>query len=69
LEETRDGVDAALVIHATVGSKVIFLTGSTDPETMARIQIDHPFAVLFNRLLKNPLTRRGRIGFDSSSDR
>jgi two-component system, response regulator PdtaR len=42
-----DGVDAALVIHATVGSKVIFITGSSEPETMARIQIDHPSAVLF----------------------
>jgi two-component system, response regulator PdtaR len=43
----KDGVDAALVIHATVGSKLIFITGSKDPETMARIQLDHPFAVLF----------------------
>jgi DNA-binding NarL/FixJ family response regulator len=43
----KDGVDAALVIHATVGSKLIFMTGSKDPETMARIQLDHPSAVLF----------------------
>jgi two-component system, response regulator PdtaR len=43
----RDGVDAALVIHRTVGSKVIFITGSREPETMARIQLDHPSAVLF----------------------
>jgi DNA-binding NarL/FixJ family response regulator len=42
-----DGVDAALVIHDTVGSKVIFITGSREPETMKRIQLDHPFAVLF----------------------
>jgi DNA-binding NarL/FixJ family response regulator len=43
----KDGVDAGLVIHATVGSKLIFITGSKDPETMARIQLDHPSAVLF----------------------
>jgi two-component system, response regulator PdtaR len=42
-----DGVDAALAIHADVGSKVIFITGSREPATMARIQLDHPVAVLF----------------------
>jgi DNA-binding NarL/FixJ family response regulator len=42
-----DGVDAALAIHDTVGSKVIFITGSKEPATMARIQLDHPSAVLF----------------------
>lgn len=43
----RDGVDAAIDIHRTVGSKVIFITGSSEPATMARIQLDHPSAVLF----------------------
>jgi two-component system, response regulator PdtaR len=42
-----DGVDAALAIHESVGSKVIFITGSKDPSTSARIQLDHPSAVLF----------------------
>jgi two-component system, response regulator PdtaR len=42
-----DGVDAALVIHETVGSKVIFITGSREPSTAARIKLDHPTAVLF----------------------
>ncbi|MBU1374686.1 MAG: response regulator [Alphaproteobacteria bacterium] len=41
-----DGVDAALAIHALVGSKMIFITGSQEPGTMARIQLDHPSAVL-----------------------
>jgi CheY-like chemotaxis protein len=41
-----DGVDAALAIHASVGSKVIFITGSQEPDTLARIQLDHPSAVL-----------------------
>ena len=43
----KDGVDAALAIHATVGSKVIFVTGSREPQTMDRISQDHPAAVLF----------------------
>jgi DNA-binding NarL/FixJ family response regulator len=42
-----DGVDAALAIYSTVGSKVIFITGSREPATMSRIQLDHPAAVLF----------------------
>lgn len=47
LQGEKDGVDAALAIHATVGSRVIFITGSREPATMARIQLDHPAAVLF----------------------
>jgi DNA-binding NarL/FixJ family response regulator len=47
LEGDKDGVDAAIAIHETVGSKVIFVTGSREPATMARIQLDHPAGVLF----------------------
>lgn len=47
LQGDKDGVDAALAIHETVGSKLIFITGSREPATMARIQLDHPSAVLF----------------------
>lgn len=47
LKGELDGVDAALAIHEDVGSKVIFITGSREPSTMARIQEDHPAAVLF----------------------
>ena len=42
-----DGVDAALAIHEQVGSKVIFVTGSREPSTLARIEQDHPAGVLF----------------------
>jgi two-component system, response regulator PdtaR len=42
-----DGVDAAFAIHRLVGSKVIFITGSKDPSTMARIQMESPAAVLY----------------------
>ena len=47
LEGEKDGVDAAIAIHETVGSKVIFVTGSREPATMERIKLDHPAGVLF----------------------
>jgi DNA-binding NarL/FixJ family response regulator len=47
LKGQEDGVDAALAIHATVGSKVIFITGSREPATITRIRSGHPAAVLF----------------------
>ena len=47
LHGKKDGVDAALVIHEQVGSRVIFITGSREPSTIARINLDHPWAVLF----------------------
>lgn len=47
LKGPEDGVDAALAIHRTIGSKVIFITGSREPATMARIELDHPSGVLF----------------------
>lgn len=47
LQGERDGIDAARVIYDTVGSKVIFITGSREPATVARIEQDHPCAVLF----------------------
>jgi DNA-binding NarL/FixJ family response regulator len=53
LEGDKDGVDAAIAIHETVGSKVIFVTGSREPATMERIQLDHPAGVLFK-----PITDR-----------
>jgi DNA-binding NarL/FixJ family response regulator len=43
----KDGIDAALAIHETVGSKVIFVTGSREAATMDRINLDHPAGVLF----------------------
>lgn len=60
LRGAKDGVDAALAIHASVGSKVIFITGSQEPDTMARIQLDHPTAVLIkpvsDRLLQSTVS-------------
>ncbi|SHK50094.1 Response regulator receiver domain-containing protein [Roseomonas rosea] len=47
LSGEKDGIDAALAIHHQVGSKVVFITGSQEAETVARIHQDHPAAILF----------------------
>ena len=47
LRGAKDGVDAAQEIHRTVGSKVIFITGSREQATIDRIYQDHPAGVLF----------------------
>jgi CheY-like chemotaxis protein len=47
LRGDKDGVDAALAIHQTVGSRVIFITGSREQAMIDRINLDHPFATLF----------------------
>jgi CheY-like chemotaxis protein len=46
LRGEKDGVDAALAIHDTVGSKIIFITGSSEPSTLARIARGHASSVL-----------------------
>jgi CheY-like chemotaxis protein len=55
LRGERDGVDAALEIHDTVGSKVIFITGSGEPSMQARINMDHPAAILFKPITDSQL--------------
>jgi DNA-binding NarL/FixJ family response regulator len=47
----KDGIDAALEIHDTVGSKVIFVTGSREAATIDRINLDHPAGLLFKPVL------------------
>ena len=47
LDGEKDGVDAAMEIHRTIKAPVIFLTGSREDITIARINEDHPAGVLF----------------------
>lgn len=47
LKGRGDGVDAAHRIHGTVGCPIIFVTGSREAATVARIKEDHPAAILF----------------------
>jgi two-component system, response regulator PdtaR len=55
LQGPKDGVDAAITIEQMVRSRVIFVTGSREPETLARIQQDDPAAVLFKPLRADQL--------------
>ena len=43
----KDGVDAALAIHHSVGAKVLFITGSRVLATLERSRLDHPAGVGF----------------------
>lgn len=47
LDGEKDGVDAAVEIHRNIKTPVIFLTGSREDMTIARINEDHPAGVLF----------------------
>jgi two-component system, response regulator PdtaR len=55
LKGPLDGIDAAIAIHASVGSKIIFLTGSREQQTLMRIQQGHPTAVLFKPVSQHQL--------------
>jgi len=57
LDGPLDGVDAALAIHETVGAKIIFITGSREESTRARIAMDHPTAILFKPVSSLQLQR------------
>jgi response regulator NasT len=45
-DEGRDGVDAALEIVASVHPRLVFITASTDPRTMARAREANPHDIL-----------------------
>lgn len=48
LKGTGDGVDAAFRIHDKgIKSAVIFVTGSAEPQSLARIAQDHPDGIVF----------------------
>jgi DNA-binding NarL/FixJ family response regulator len=50
-----DGVDAAKEIHDKVGCRVIFISGSNEPPTIARINEDHPAAILIKPVAPDDL--------------
>lgn len=72
LRGAKDGVDAAIAIAASVGSKVIFVTGSKEPETIARIQLGKPTAVLFkpvsDRQLQTAVENALKLAFGSGGE-
>jgi DNA-binding NarL/FixJ family response regulator len=46
LEGARDGVDAALEIVQTYEPRIIYVTGSNEPNALKRINEDHPFRIV-----------------------
>jgi len=56
LRGEKDGVDVGKVIYKTQPTiKVIYITGSNEPETQARIGTDHPYRVLIKPINPNDL--------------
>lgn len=69
LQGERDGVDASKEIHERVGSQVIFITGSREPATLARIEGDHPAAILFKPISEGELIAVIRRLLEQAPDR
>lgn len=46
LDGARDGVDAAREIFDLISTKIIYVTGSSEPAIVSRINEDHPFRVI-----------------------
>ena len=55
LDGPSDGVDAALAIQQSVGSKIIFITGSRDEPTLDRVKAARAARVLFKPLASREL--------------
>jgi CheY-like chemotaxis protein len=51
----RDGVDAAMAIHHRKPVPTVYVTGSHEPETIARIRTDHPSDILHKPVLEDQL--------------
>jgi DNA-binding NarL/FixJ family response regulator len=46
LDGARDGVDAAREIFDLISTRIIYVTGSSEPAIVSRINEDHPFRVI-----------------------
>jgi two-component system, response regulator PdtaR len=55
LKGREDGVDAASQIRSSIGSTVIFLTGSREPAMIERIEAACPANILFKPILSQQL--------------
>lgn len=47
LEGPRDGVDVAMALQGEIDTRIIYCTGSSETSTVKRINLDHPFEILF----------------------
>ena len=57
LKGREDGIDAADRIYGEYPCPIIFITGSREPETMARIHQGHPAGVLTKPIMPGQLGR------------
>ena len=58
LRGTEDGVDAAHLVQAGLPeTKIIYITGSSEPASLERIATDHPHRVLIKPISERELRR------------
>lgn len=58
LNGKMDGIDIAkTVFDERVPMKIIYITGSNEPPTIARIKSDHPYQILIKPILPDDLRR------------
>jgi len=55
LDGEKDGVDAAAALQELIDTRIIYCTGSSEASTVARINSDHPFEILFKPIDPNLL--------------
>ena len=55
LSGPRDGIDATIEIRGLTPAPVVFVTGSSDTETVARVRASGPATVLFKPLRRGEL--------------
>lgn len=55
LSGREDGIDAATEIRTRHSALIVFLTGSRDPETVLRMQQQHPAEILFKPIPPNQI--------------
>jgi len=53
----KDGVDAANEIHKVSDVPIVYITGSTEQETIDRIHTDHPSDVLIKPVMAEQLEK------------
>lgn len=55
LRGPRDGVDAAIEIQRLTGPAIIYITGSNEPQTIARLKETKPLAILIKPIVPEQL--------------
>ncbi len=67
LKGEADGIDAAIAIREQMDSKVIFISGSQEPSTLARMKLGSPSCVLFKPVSDRQLHAAVRNALDPAA--